>query len=181
MPVITVIHPKEAILLMRSVKAKPILMNSTFFVGTQLQELGLINKFDISLNAGKPNAMDRNKTNSLSTPVTSENMEFATKDGYYLGLSSRGIIAVSEKTDLIAAVAADFRYIPYTYLYTSNQYSTVYENDLWEGKWRKNSYSFGTALNSKLNEKTIMILALSYNRSETKDLFDETEDTVSMI
>lgn len=149
------------------------------FVGTQLQELGPFNKFDINLNIGKPKSMARNKTETISTPIESGDTEFATKNGYYLGVSSRGIMVVSEKTNLIAAVVADFRNISYKYFYTSNQYSTVYENDLWEGKWRKESYLLGAALNSKLNEKTLMILALSYDRSESKDLFDETEDTIS--
>lgn len=149
------------------------------FVGTQLKEFGPFNEFDVSLNIGRPYAIDWYKDETISTPIGSEDMEIATKDGYYLGLSSRGIMAVSEKTDLITAVAADFQNIPYEYTYTTNLYSSVYENALSEGKWRRNSYLLGAALNSKLNEKAIMILALSYNRAEIKDLFDGKVNTYS--
>ncbi|MDD5492200.1 MAG: hypothetical protein PHV60_05920 [bacterium] len=145
------------------------------FVGTQFKEFGPFNNFDIGINAGKPSAMDRDKFETIPTPVGLEDMEFSTKKGYYLGLSSRGIVMISEKADLITAIAADFRNIPYEYSNTQ-QYNLEYKYNS-EGKWRKNSYLLGTALNSKLNEKALMVLALSYNRSETKDLFDETTDS----
>ncbi|MDD5132611.1 MAG: hypothetical protein PHH44_08135 [bacterium] len=146
-------------------------------IGSHLKEFGPFSGLDLALNAGIPKALDRDKAETVAPPLNTEDMEFTTKNGYYLGLSSRGTMSISEKTSLITAIAADFTNIHYQYFYTSNFYTSTYENYLWEGEWRKASYLLGASLNSKLNEKALMILALSYNRAETKDLFDETEDS----
>ncbi len=142
--------------------------DTNIVIGGYVNDVGPISQLDASLTLSMPSVNNKYTGSNLLASNSSDDRELKTDGALGLSLNVRGIVGLNDAMKLIpfinyASFKVDNEYTDRRDTTGDNTLNTNYEQNR---EQQENDLTLGVALNSKINDKTLIITAVSLKRTK---------------